>query len=142
MVELRLGLLLLSFVSKHKMWSYYDLVYCCWHLTNPNHNTTIHILCLLTDDNPIIIRPHVVFTDGWQQRQPNHNSTIYYVYWQRNQQLTRKHYMWWLWLGLSLWSVSRHKLWYYDWVYCCFRSSENIIHGGVTIGFIVVVVRQ
>ena len=33
----------------------------------------IHILCLLTEDNnnPIIIRPHIVFTDGRQQRQPN-----------------------------------------------------------------------
>jgi hypothetical protein len=34
-------------------------------------------LCLLTDDNndnPIIIRPHIVFTDGRKQRQPNHNT--------------------------------------------------------------------
>jgi hypothetical protein len=35
----------------------------------PNHNIFIiydHILCLLTEDNdnPIIIRPHIVFTDG------------------------------------------------------------------------------
>jgi hypothetical protein len=38
-----------------------------------------HILCLLTDyhDNPIIIRPHIEFTDGTQQRQPNHNTTTY-----------------------------------------------------------------
>ena len=36
---------------------------------------------LLTEDNdnPIIIRPHIVFTDGRQQRQPNHNTTKYYV---------------------------------------------------------------
>ena len=35
-----------------------------------------HILCLLTEDNnPIIIRPHIVFTDGRQQRQSNHNTT-------------------------------------------------------------------
>jgi hypothetical protein len=48
----------LSSVSKHNMWSYYDYD---------------HILCLLTDDkndNPIIKRPHIVFTDGRQQRQP------------------------------------------------------------------------
>ena len=41
-----------------------------------------HILCLLTDDkndNPMIIRPHIVFTDG-KHRQPNHNTTTYYVY--------------------------------------------------------------
>ena len=40
-------------------------------------------MCLLTDnnnDNPIIIRPHIVFTDGRQQRQPNHNTTTYCVY--------------------------------------------------------------
>jgi hypothetical protein len=28
----------------------------------------------------IIIRPHLVFTDGQQQRQPNHNTTTYCVY--------------------------------------------------------------
>jgi hypothetical protein len=41
-----------------------------------------HILCLLTgdNDNPIIIRPHIVLTDGRQQRQPNHNTTGYCVY--------------------------------------------------------------
>jgi hypothetical protein len=47
----------------------------------PNHTTTA--LCLLTDDNndnPIITRPHIVFTDG-RQRQPNHNTTTYCVYW-------------------------------------------------------------
>ena len=59
------------------------------------------MLCLLTDDNndnpviirphivftdennndnPIIIRPHIVFTDERQQRQPNHNTTTYCVY--------------------------------------------------------------
>ena len=34
-------------------------------------------MCLLTEDNdnPIIIRPHIVFTDGRQQQQPNHNTT-------------------------------------------------------------------
>jgi hypothetical protein len=53
-----------SSVSKRNMWS-------------------DHIVCLLTDDNnnnPIIIRPHIVFTDG-RQRQPNHNTTTYCVYW-------------------------------------------------------------
>ena len=45
-------------------------------------------------------------------------------------------------IGLSLSSVSKHKMWYYDWVYFCFRSSVNIIRVRVMIGFIVVVVRQ
>ena len=33
MVVIRLNLSLLSSVSKHKMWSYYDWVYCCCHLS-------------------------------------------------------------------------------------------------------------
>jgi hypothetical protein len=39
-------------------------------------------LCFLTDenDNPIIIRPHIVLTDRRQQQQLNHNTTIYCVY--------------------------------------------------------------
>jgi hypothetical protein len=56
-----------SSVSKHNMWSYYDLV----------------VMCLLThdnNDNPIIIGPHIVFTDVREQRQPNHNMTTYCVY--------------------------------------------------------------
>jgi hypothetical protein len=59
-----------------------------------------HIECKLTDDNnqPTIIRPHIVFTDGQQQQtdhntttyclliddnsdKPNHNTTTYCVYW-------------------------------------------------------------
>jgi hypothetical protein len=72
--------------SKHNMWSYYDWVYCC---CLPSVNTicgrimTGFIVGLLTDDNndnPIIIRPHIVLTDGEQQRQPNHNTTTYCVY--------------------------------------------------------------
>jgi hypothetical protein len=54
----------LSSVSKHNMWSCYDWV-------------VVVFFCLLTEDNndnPIITRPHIVFTDG-RQRQPNHNTT-------------------------------------------------------------------
>jgi hypothetical protein len=74
------------------MLSYYDWVYCC---CRPSVNIICgrimiglsllsydHILCLLTDDNndnPIIIPPNIVFTDGRQQRQPNHNTNTYYV---------------------------------------------------------------
>ena len=39
-------------------------------------------MCLLTDDNndnPIITQPHIVLTDGRQQRQPNDNTTTYCV---------------------------------------------------------------
>jgi hypothetical protein len=64
---IKIGLSLLTSVSKHNMWSYYDWV------------------DLLTDDNdnPIIIRPHIVFTDGRQQQQLNHNTTTYCVYWRK-----------------------------------------------------------
>ena len=37
-------------------------------------------MCLLTEDNndnPIITQPHILLTDGRQQRQPNHNTTTY-----------------------------------------------------------------
>jgi hypothetical protein len=73
--RIMIELSLLSSVSKHNMWSYYGWVYSCWY---------DHILCLLTNDNnenPNIIRPHIVFTDGQQQRKTNHNTTTYCVYW-------------------------------------------------------------
>jgi hypothetical protein len=116
--------LLLS-VSKHNMWSYYD-----------------------NNDNPIITQPHIVFTDGRQQRQPNHNTTTYCVYWRRQRQPnhnTTTYYVYWrtttscrpsvnticgrIIIGLSLLSsVSKHNMWsYYDWVYCCCRPSVNTI---------------
>ena len=54
-------------------------------LTDDNDNPIImrpHIV--FTDDdnneNPIIIRPHIVFTDGRQPRQPNNNTITYCVY--------------------------------------------------------------
>jgi hypothetical protein len=91
--RIMIGLSLLSSVSKHTMWSYYDWVYCCFR-------SSVNTICgrimigllllssvskvyLLTDDNkenPIIIRPHIVFTDGRQKRQSNHNTTTYCVY--------------------------------------------------------------
>jgi LmbE family N-acetylglucosaminyl deacetylase len=72
--DIMIGLSLLSSVSKHNMWSYYDLVVV------------------------IITRPHIVFTDGRQRRQPNHNTTTYCVYWRKTTttQLSSvsKHNMW------------------------------------------------
>jgi hypothetical protein len=64
---------LLSSVSKHTMWSYYDWVYCCCC-------PSVNIICGRIM-NPIIIRPHCMFTDRRQQRQPNDNTTTYCVYW-------------------------------------------------------------
>jgi hypothetical protein len=98
---------------------------------------TIHILCLLTNvnDNPIITRPHIAFTDWRQQRQPSHNTTTYSVYWRKtlsddNPIIMRPHIVFTdvLWLGcrclpsvsticgrlmigLSLSSVSKHNMW-------------------------------
>jgi hypothetical protein len=72
-----------------------------------------HILCLLTDDNndnPIIIRPHIVFTDGRQQGLPNRSSV--------NTICGR------IMIGLSLLSsVSKHNMWsHYDWVVVVVRQ--------------------
>jgi hypothetical protein len=85
-----------SSVSKHNMWSFH--------------------VCLLTDDNndnPTIIRPHIMFTDGIQ-RQPNHNTTIYCRCCLPSVNTIFGGIM----IGLSLLSsVSKHNMWsYYDWV--------------------------
>ena len=57
------------------------ITYCVyWRKTTTTTQSQYdHILCLLTDDNdnPIITRPHIVFTDGRRQQQPNHNTTTY-----------------------------------------------------------------
>jgi hypothetical protein len=99
------------------------------------------------NDNPIIMRPHIVFTDGRQQRQPNHNTTTYCVFWRTtttiNAIIIRPHCMFTdrrqqrqpnqgL---LLLSSISKHNMWsYYNWVYCCCRPSVNIICGRIVIG--------
>jgi hypothetical protein len=79
------------------MWSSYD-----WVVIYD------HILCLLMDDNdnPIIMRPHIVFTDG-RQWLPNHNTTTYCVL---NTICGR------VMIGVSLLSsVSKHNMWsHYD----------------------------
>jgi hypothetical protein len=96
----------LSSVNKHNMWSSYD-----WVVDD-------HILCLLTDDNdnPIIIRPHIMFTDGRQQGQPNHNTTKYCV--NRRKTTTSVNTICGrIMIGLSLSSVNKHNMWScYDWV--------------------------
>jgi hypothetical protein len=75
--RIMIGLSLLSSVSKHNMWSHYNWVvvvdntttYCVYWRTTTTKTQLYYdnILCLLTEDkndNPIIIRPHIVFTDG------------------------------------------------------------------------------
>jgi hypothetical protein len=131
-VVLWLCLLLLSSVSKHNMWSYYDWV------------VVAHKLCLLTDDNndnPMIIRPHIVFTDG-RQRQPNHNTTTYYVWFGCRCLPSVNTICGRIMIGL-LSSVNKHNMWsYYDWVYCCYCPSVKTKCDRIMNGFIVVVVRQ
>jgi hypothetical protein len=116
-----IGLSLLSSVSKHNMWSHYD-----------DNN-----------DNAIIIRPHIVFTDRRQQRQLNHNTTTYCVYWRTTTTInpgllllsvSKKQYVIVLWLGLLLLSVSKNNMWsYYEWIYCCCRPSVYTICGRIMI---------
>jgi hypothetical protein len=127
--------LLLSSVSKHNIWSYYDWFYCC---CRPSVNTIcgrvmigwslLYILCLLTDDS---------------NRKPSHNTTTYCVYWRTkttiNPVLTQ--YVVVLWLGLLLLSsVIKHNMWsYYDLIYFCCCPSVNTICGRIMIGLVVVV---
>jgi hypothetical protein len=72
----------------------------------PNHNTTTYCVYwrITTTINPVITRPHILFT-----------------------------YVVVLWLGLLLLSSdSKHNMWsYYDWIYCCFSPSVNRICGRV-----------
>jgi hypothetical protein len=95
--DIMIGLSLLSSVSKHNMWSYYDWV-------------------LLTNDNPIIIPPNIVLTDGRQQRQPNHNTTTYCVYWRRHV----------LWLGCRCCRLSVNiQCCIYDHIVCLLTDGNN-----------------
>jgi hypothetical protein len=105
--RIMIGLSLLSSVSKHNMWSYYDWVYCS---CCPSVNTICGRI-----DNSIITRPHIVFTDGRQQRQLNQKRTTYCVYW-RTTTTTR--------------------------LCCRCCSLVNTICGRIMTEFIVLVVRQ
>jgi hypothetical protein len=112
----------------------------------PNHNTTTYYVYWRTTTtiNPIIKRPHCMFTDRRQQRQPNHNSCCLPSV---NTICGR------IMIGLSLSSVSKHNMWScYNWVVvlvfhlltqyvvvlwlgcrCC-RPSVNTISGRIIIG--------
>jgi hypothetical protein len=101
-----IGLSLLSSVSKHNMCD--------------------HILCLLTDDNndnPILIRPHIVFTDERQKRQPNHNTTTYCVYWRRQQRQPNHNMTTYCVYWRMTMTTSKHNMRsYYDWVVIVVRQ--------------------
>jgi hypothetical protein len=119
------GLSLLSTVSKHKMWSYYDLVYC-----NPSVNTILNGRSI---------------TDGRKQRQPNHNTITYCVYWRItiNQIIIRPHLVFTdgrqqrvvLWLGCRCCRPSETQYVVVLWLGCrCYLQSVNTICGGIMIG--------
>jgi hypothetical protein len=127
-----IGLSLLSSVSKHNMWSYYDWVYCC---CLPSVNTICDRIMIG------LIRPHIVFTDG-RPRQLNHNTTTYCVYWRTtttiNPNIIRPDSIMTGFIVVVF--VSKHNMWsYYVWVYCCCRPSVNTICGSIMTRFIVVV---
>ena len=110
---------MLSSVSKHNMWSYYDWVYCC---CLPSVNT----IC-----GRIMI--------GFSFCRPSVNTICGRIMIGLSLLLSvSKHNMWSYYDWLSLSSVSKHNMWsYYDWVYCCCRPSVNTICGRIMIGFIV-----
>jgi hypothetical protein len=113
-----IGFSLLSSVSKHNMWSYYDWVYRCW-TTQSKYD---HILCLLTDDN---------------NNKPNHNTTTYCVYWRTTTTINAviirpcrpsvNTISGRIIIGLSLLSsVSKHNMWSYcDWVVFVVRQRPH-----------------
>jgi hypothetical protein len=105
--RIMIGLSLLSSVSKHNMWSYYDWVYslpsvntiCGRIMIGLSLSSSVNTICGLIMiglslssvskhnmwsyydwDVIVLTRPHIVFIDG-RQWQPNHNTTTYYVYW-------------------------------------------------------------
>jgi hypothetical protein len=70
------------------------------------------------NDNPIITRPHIVLTDGRQQRQPNVNTICGRVMVGLSLfSSVCQHNIGGIMIGLSLSSVSKHNMWsYYDWL--------------------------
>ena len=155
MIELSL----LSSVSKHNMWSYYDWVVvvvrqwtqyvvvlwlgcrCCLPSVNTICGRIIIVLSLLSS----VSTQYVVVLWLGCRCLPSASTICGLIM-----------------IGLSLLpSVSKHTMWsYYDWIYCCCRPSVNTICGRIIIrchccrlsvnticgrimiGFIVVVVRQ
>jgi hypothetical protein len=112
--RIMIGLLLLS-ISKHNMWSCYDWVRCCLSV-NTIYGRILIGLSLSSVGKHTIIRPHIMFTDGWQ-RQPNHNVTTYCVYWRTTTTTTQSFMI------VLLFSVSKHNMWsHYDWVVVVFRQ--------------------
>jgi hypothetical protein len=71
MGRILIGMSLLSSVSKHTMWSYYDSVYCCCR-------PSVNIIC----DRIMIglsLLSSSVLTDD-KNNKPNHNTTTYCAY--------------------------------------------------------------
>jgi hypothetical protein len=77
--DIMIGLSLLSSVSKHNMWSYYDWVVVVVFRLLTQHVVILWLGCRCCCPSV----PHIMFTDARQQRQPNHNTTTYCVYWRK-----------------------------------------------------------
>jgi hypothetical protein len=121
--RIMIGLSLLSSVSKHTMWSYYDWVYCC---CRPSVNT----ICGRINIGFSLLS--IVFTDERQQGKPNHNTTTYCVYWRKTKTTTQSYYDHILCL---LMDDNNDTMWsYYDYIHFCFRSFLNTICRRIMIG--------
>jgi hypothetical protein len=109
--RIMIGLSLLSFVSKHKMWSYYDLVYCNPSVRLYDKNSESDFFFSSTKiwiffSASVGIRIFVL--------EKNHNPPFQanwsFPYW-RTKTLQVK------------WSVPKHNIWsYYDWVVVVFHQ--------------------
>ena len=121
MVVLWLGLLLLSSVSKHNIWSYYGWVCrCCQSVNTTCGFNQVGLLV-------VVVRQYSQYVD------------VLWLGLTLLSSVRKTQYMVVLLLGLLLLSfVSRHNMWwYYGWVYCCCRLSVDTICGGIMVGFVV-----
>ena len=142
-----IGLSLLSSVSKHNMWSYYDCVVVFRQVTQ--YVFVLWLGCRRFSVNTIC--GHIIIRLSLLSSISNHNMWSYYdwVVVVVVRQLTQYVIVLWLgcpscrpsvnticgriMIGLSLSSVSKHNMWsYYDLVYCL--PSENTICGHIIIG--------
>ena len=113
-----LGSSMLSSVSKHNIWSYYDSVYCCCRsLVNKICG------CIIVGLVVVVVRQETTYF-GFIVVVVRHQTQYMIV----------------LWLGLSISSFGKHNMCsYYGWVCLRCHLFVNTICGRIIIGFIVVV---
>ena len=130
-----IGLSLLSSVSKHNMWSYYDWIYCCFcSSVNIIYMVVSWLGCSCRPSGNTIYGRIMIGLSLSSVSKHNIWSCYDWVYCCCRSSVSTiyGHIM----IGLSLSSVSKHNIWsYYDWVVVC-RPSVNIICDCIMIGLL------